>query len=257
MRNRVLITRSEARASALSTELLKQEVDVVSAPLTQAVNVVADIPQNLSVYNWIAFTSANGVRGFASALRRHNVQTPRECRMAAVGEATADAMRRELGCGVSLMPEQANGRALAEALLVNEKNPCNVSVLYPCAETSLPDFKATCEQAGIKVQPLVVYRTEPLSVENTRQIVGAVRDWDAIVFYAPSAVKTFAAAFEPPYPCEIIAAGATTAGEVCRAGGSKVWIASSPKATDVLAELLLALQCRNVVHVCEVTAQRR
>ena len=65
MNKRVLIVRDPERASALKTKLIGEGVDVFTIPATQTEFLDTNLSlSNLSQYDWLAFTSVNGVKGF-------------------------------------------------------------------------------------------------------------------------------------------------------------------------------------------------
>src|SRR5439155_2746353 len=109
---RVLVTRTREQASELSAILSELGADVAEAP---AIRV--EPPRSLSrfdravsklssgAYDWIVFTSANGVRAFAVRLRAAGLDARAFAgsKVAAVGPGTADALGA-LGIAADLVP---------------------------------------------------------------------------------------------------------------------------------------------------------
>src|SRR5437879_9515110 len=102
----VLVTRPLGDRDPLLAELSARGYRVSAVPtvLTRAVPV--EWP-DFARYDWVVVTSAAGVAALPVALAGP--------RWAAVGEATASALRAR-GAKVDLVPADANGIALAEAL---------------------------------------------------------------------------------------------------------------------------------------------
>jgi uroporphyrinogen-III synthase len=93
---RIVVTRAAEQADALVARLEALGHDVVRCPLIR-VEPLSDGPIDPSSYDWVVVTSANGARELARRL----AAPPR--RLAAIGQATADALR-ERGLCVDLVP---------------------------------------------------------------------------------------------------------------------------------------------------------
>ena len=103
---RIVVTRPESKPLANALERLGAEVSIVPLieirspedrrPLDAAV-------QNLAGYEWVVFTSVNGVAAVGERLRAMGAQT----RVAAVGPVTADAVRT-LGVEPSFVAARAS-----------------------------------------------------------------------------------------------------------------------------------------------------
>ena len=81
---KVIVTRARPQADALARGLEREGHEVVVCPLIE-LEPLGDEPVDVSGYDWIVLTSANG----ASELRRRMTGTAR--RVAAIGRATAEA----------------------------------------------------------------------------------------------------------------------------------------------------------------------
>jgi uroporphyrinogen III methyltransferase / synthase len=120
----VVVTRTRQQASDLSHKLAALGAEIIEAPTIElaAPDDWAKADQALaaaSSYDWIIFTSANGVR-FA---RRRLLETAKDARIfgsakiAAIGDATASAVRDQLCLRVDLCPSQFVAEALADELI--------------------------------------------------------------------------------------------------------------------------------------------
>jgi uroporphyrinogen III methyltransferase / synthase len=121
---RILVTRTRQQASELSEQLTELGAQVLEAPTIDIAPPTAEelpaIDRHLSqlpAYDWVVFTSANGVRAAWERLRalefdaRHFAAS----NVAAIGPATAEALR-EIGIFPDLIPEKFVAEELAEAL---------------------------------------------------------------------------------------------------------------------------------------------
>ena len=73
MKPRVLITRETERAVELIKALAGNGIDAFAEPVTRTVTRFGTLP-DLTHFQWVAFTSVNGVRAFAEAVRPEAVR---------------------------------------------------------------------------------------------------------------------------------------------------------------------------------------
>lgn len=140
---RILLTRPEPQTTAWKDRLIDLGADVLVQPMLAITPVfsseVAAALDRLSQFEWIIFTSQNGVEAFCEALRRRALPptTLAFTKLAAVGSATAHALERK-GFVVHLTPEQPSALALAQCLRP-QLNP-RQKVLFIRAEQSRPEL---------------------------------------------------------------------------------------------------------------------
>jgi uroporphyrinogen III methyltransferase/synthase len=116
---RVVVTRARAQAGELSVELEKLGAEVLEFP-TIEVRPPDDLGpldaaiQDLDSFDWLVFTSVNGVEACVERLERHGLDlrsVPREAKVAAIGPATAQRVR-EAGLRVDVVPREFRAEAL-------------------------------------------------------------------------------------------------------------------------------------------------
>jgi uroporphyrinogen III methyltransferase/synthase len=157
-------------------------------------------------FDWLVFTSANGVTAVADRLRACG-QNPGELvgvRVAAVGPATAMAAE-ELGLEVRVVPAARDVAALAREL--RNWVDRDTRVLYPRAAIGRETLQEELRAAGVSVMDIAAYRTLP-EHEVDAQVLARVRrgDVDAVTFFSPSSVDNFLALVAPPSAGSDIAA---------------------------------------------------
>ncbi len=140
-------------------------------------------------FDWLAFTSSNGVTALAERLAALQIEPSalRTCAIAATGMATAQAVERTLGLAVALTPPEAVAEALATALIA--QMPTGGRLLLCQADLARPTLAETLRAAGWSVTTVVAYRTVLGSGGihlTTWLAAGAV---DAITFTSPSTVR--------------------------------------------------------------------
>jgi uroporphyrinogen-III synthase len=137
---RIVVTRPEGQERDLVARLERLGHEVVHCPLI-AIEPLGDGPIDVSGYDWVVVTSANGAR---ELLRRATGTMPR---LAAIGPATAEALG-----GADLVPAVAT----QEGLLAELPRPAG-RVLFAAAEGArrlLPDELAA--------DTVTLYRTREL-----------------------------------------------------------------------------------------------
>ncbi|MDN4527025.1 uroporphyrinogen-III synthase [Fictibacillus fluitans] len=185
----VVVTRAAAQSRKLLSRLREEGADAVSFPVMHIEKAPLDLSsaQRLSrefeTFEWVVFTSINGVRYFLEWLHEQNLSIG-DKKVAAVGQKTAESLNQQ-GISVDLMPEQFEGSELA-ALLKRTVTP-GVRVLVPKGNLAKSTIKKTL--AGIAdVVEIIVYETKRNPVLDFRQLPDKV---DMLLFMSPSSISFF------------------------------------------------------------------
>jgi uroporphyrinogen-III synthase len=133
-------------------------------------------------YDWVVLTSVAGVDALT--------ELQAGPRWAAVGAATARALRAR-GAEAALVPDEANGLALANAL----PDIRGKRVLLMRASVAPPDLPDRLRERGAEVEELAVYVTVEGPATAAAPLMAALADADlaAIVFASGSAIRGFTA----------------------------------------------------------------
>jgi len=201
---RIVVTRARDKAADLTRRLSDLGADVIeipcikTAPPTQLQDLM-DALLELNSYEWLVFTSPNGVTAFFNYFFKAH-QDMRDiggARIAAVGPATA-AKLRELHLQVDLMPEEALGKKIA-AEFKQYQDIENVKMCLLRAEKANPDLPKALEELGAIVDDIPIYQTLGESAEPTpasEKLLESGADW--ITFTSGSTVEHFHARFNLP-----------------------------------------------------------
>ena len=201
---RVVVTRARAQAADLTARLAELGADVLEIPCIK--RAVPSQPQHLldamlelNSYDWLVFTSANGVTAFFEYFFRafKDLRDIGGVRIAAVGPGTA-AKLRELHLQVDLMPEEAIGEKIAKEFEKFETIE-NLKICLLRAEVANPDLPQALEALGAIVDDIPVYRTVAETETSRRpapSCLAAGADW--ITFTSGSTVEHFHARFNLP-----------------------------------------------------------
>src|SRR6185369_11227976 len=104
-------------------------------------------------FDWVIFTSANGVQAFFAELRSQGADARRlgRARVAAIGPATAERLRA-VGIEPDLVPEEYRGEAVADAIARGHGGRLQgVSVLLPRAEVAREALPEMLNALGARV----------------------------------------------------------------------------------------------------------
>lgn len=201
---RIVVTRAREQAGEFAQHLSELGADVLEIPVIKRTEPenrqgVVDALLSLNSYDWLVFTSANGVTAFFNLFFRHfhDLRDLGGAKIAAVGPATA-AKLRELHLQVDALPAEFIGKKIAETLAKHSSiENCKVCLLR--AEAANPDLLLAFEEFGAITDDIAVYKT----VAETGDLFGAAEDLlahgaDWITFASGSAVKFFQARFDLP-----------------------------------------------------------
>ncbi len=194
---RLVVTRSTDQAGKLRKRLESEGAKVLELPLIQTSpeydpKVAKRIFSELGQFDWILFTSANGVRYFFKLFYEvyEDLRSIGLSHIAVVGMATAQAVRAER-LKVDVVPEKATAESLATALM-EAADIDNTRILVIVGNRNRDTLVKRLERAAAIVDTLQVYRTDltdlskhPSASEFRRK--GA----DAIIFASSSAVQSF------------------------------------------------------------------
>lgn len=195
---RVAVTRAREQASELTAKLTALGAEVIELPLIQVVREVdpqtlADVFLELTRYDWIVFTSANGVRFFFAEFHRvfDDIRSIGLVRVACVGEATARAVA-EQRLRIECQPAIATADALADGLIATGSLD-SARVLVVTGNLNRDELVTKLEAGRAIVDRLQVYRTDKTDLEREPAAVDfRSHGADAILFASSSAVRSFA-----------------------------------------------------------------
>jgi uroporphyrinogen III methyltransferase/synthase len=191
---RILVTRPESEAFSLSEKLRALGATAIEIP-TIAIRPPDDTNQldraigEIGDYEWIVFTSVNGVRSFHERMKGLNVsfKSLERVKVAAIGPATSQELER-LGKIPSYVPEEYLSEQIARGLgEIRGKR-----ILLPRADIASKKLPSLLRERGALVDEVVAYRTvipdELTSVRLRPLLDGGV---DLITFTSPSTVRNF------------------------------------------------------------------
>lgn len=191
----IAITRPPSQAGPLAEQLEALGARVTSLPAiriepSEDTSVLDEAIRELETYDWLIFTSVNGVAAFTERLTAGGRAWDARglARIAAIGPATAEALA-EQGVQADLIPQEFVAEALADAL----GNVAGQRILLPRADIARETLARELLVRGAEVTEVAAYRTvvEPIAPELLRAVLEDDRV-DAITFTSSSTVRGLA-----------------------------------------------------------------
>jgi uroporphyrinogen III methyltransferase/synthase len=195
----IVVTRTRQQASDLSMQLEDLGANVIEAPTIELVEPQSWTEADSALahggaWDWIIFTSANGVRFTRDRLKAldRDVRVFGAAKIAAIGDATADAVKNELCLHVDLCPESFVAEALADAL-ASRGQIAGKRILLLRADIARPILRERLTEGGAaEVRDVAIYQTKPASSLPPGLVEALDRgevNW--ITFTSSSTVKNF------------------------------------------------------------------
>lgn len=193
---RIAVTRSRKQASVLSRRLESLGAEVWEFPTIEIAPAADFAPldwaiDRLSEYQWIIFTSANGVEAFLDRLwhRGGDVRRLKDIQLVAIGPGTARALEAR-GLRAVYVPEEYRAEGIVEGVrhLVKPGD----RVLLPRARGARPLLPERLSELGVQVDEVVAYETVTGQADATLlQQLLRQKMLHAVTFTSSSTVRNF------------------------------------------------------------------
>jgi uroporphyrinogen III methyltransferase / synthase len=195
----IAVTRAADQAAELCAKLTDAGASILELPLIQTVadavkEDVRDMFKDLWSYEWIVFTSPNGVRYFFDLFFKQydDIRALGGAHIAAIGKGTVAELRRYY-IRADIVPTTFTSEALAEAM-TKEQTLDNLNILIIAGNKSSDVLQKSLEAALAIVDVVQVYRTENTDLSaNAQADLFRKSGADAIIFASGSAVESFIA----------------------------------------------------------------
>jgi hydroxymethylbilane synthase len=252
---RVIVTRSAKQGRDLTEGLQRLGAEVIACPTIEIKDPtnweqLDRALKHLSWYDWLAFTSANGVEYFLRRLDGlgHGRAELMGHKVCAVGRKTAEKLFEEQ-ISVDLTPERFTADALVEEFIKRfgiRQRLRGARMLLPASRTTRDVIRPALEKVGVYVEVVEAYQTvlpATSGAEVTQLICEANADF--IIFTSPSTVTNLAALLETdhlaPYLAKtrVACIGPVTA-EAAQMYGLEVHIQPDEHTSEAIVRALVA-----------------
>jgi len=193
---RIVVTRAREQASGFLRELASLGAECIQFPTIEIIPPDSWEPLDAAIstlesYQWLLFTSVNGVKYFLQRLhfQGKDVRDLKGIKIGAIGPKTADQWR-QLGIKPDLVPDEYRAEAVVEAF--KKWDTDGVSILIPRAAKAREILPDRLRKMGARVTVVDAYKT----VSPTADTAG-IRDMlekgtiDMVTFTSSSTVTNF------------------------------------------------------------------
>ena len=202
---RIVVTRAREQASGFLTGLTELGAECIEFPTIEVVPPESWEPMDRAInslesYQWLLFTSVNGVKYFFERLEflGKDVRDLKGLKIGAIGPATARAIQGK-GIRPDMVPDEYRAEAVVESF--KQYNTKGVSILLPRAARAREVLPEELEKIGASVNVVTAYRTVKPD-HDTERVRGMLEkgEIDMITFTSSSTVTNFMEMFGPDSP---------------------------------------------------------
>ncbi|MBW1825456.1 MAG: uroporphyrinogen-III C-methyltransferase [Deltaproteobacteria bacterium] len=196
----IVVTRAREQASDLVKRLSDLGAECLECPTIkvsppQDVKPLDRAMENLASYDWLIFTSVNGVNFFFERLFQKNkdVRALKDIHTAVIGPATEKRLF-DFGLKSDIVPESYRAESVVKAFA--GKDVTGRKILLPRAKEARPVLPLELKKMGAVVDEVTAYCTH--AVKDNTDVLSArlkERSIDMITFTSSSTVKNFRALF--------------------------------------------------------------
>ncbi len=205
---KIVVTRPRAQNEYVTAKLLELGAEVIEAPSIEIVPLPAGSRLDMAIgeiaeYDWLVFTSVNGVDHFFARLAANgkDARSLASLRIAVIGPATAERLS-----AYCIIPDFQPECYIAESVFAGLDAIGEVvgkRYLLPRSEMARPDLPMLLAGAGATVSDIPVYATRPAPVDDAADDL--IRDLicsgalDGVTFTSSSTVKCFIERIGPAF----------------------------------------------------------
>ncbi len=199
---RIVITRAREQASDLVNHLTDLGAECLEIPTIQVIppddfESLDTAIENLSTYDWLIFTSVNGVNTFFDRLfaKGMDVRSLHHLQTAVIGPATSERLFN-FGIKSDIIPESYRAESVVEAF--DKIDTKGKKILLPRAAQARPILPVELSRMGAVVDEIIAYRTKAV-YDNADFLLKQLKERkiDIITFTSSSTVKNFHALIPP------------------------------------------------------------
>jgi uroporphyrinogen III methyltransferase/synthase len=198
----VIVTRAASQAADLTGILESYGAKVIVCPTIEIrepdnYDRLDEALNHLYGYDWLIFTSTNGVEFFLKRLtdRGQQIADLDEIKVCAIGQRTADKLH-DAHVHVDLVPSQSTAEGVFAAL-TEFVDLRGLNILLPRAATGREVLPEALQTAGARVDVVTTYQTVlPDNIDRGKLAAMLAGSADCIAFTSPSTIKNLAKLFD-------------------------------------------------------------
>ena len=195
----ILVTRPRAQTSSIQEMIEEEAGNAVLAPSIKIEaaadkNGLKNAIKNLDQYQYIIFTSVNGVKYFMQALEKEgfDLRSLAGIKIITIGSKTA-AKLKENGIKADFMPEDYSTTGILKYLknleIEGRLNLKEASFLLPRSNIAPSDLQQGLKEFGASVNNIEAYKTKDVEIENRILKMIAADELNLLTFTSSSTVE--------------------------------------------------------------------
>lgn len=193
---RIVITRARAQASNLVSKLSKLgahciEIPTIKIAPPEDIKPLKESIENINNYDWLLFTSVNGVKFFFDTLfdMGKDVRVLGHLKFACIGPVTKEKLRN-YGIISDILPETYRAESVIDTF--SKVDISNKKVLLPRAKKARTILPEELTKMGARITEVVAYETL-LEIKEKEKIITLLKnsEIDAVTFTSSSTVSNF------------------------------------------------------------------
>ena len=249
----IIVTRAASQAADLTTMLEGYGAYVIVCPTIEIrepdnYERLDEALDHLYGYDWLIFTSTNGVDFFLKRLtdRGQQVDDLDEIKVCAIGQRTADKLH-DAHIHVDLVPSQSTAEGVFTALAEfagGDEHLRGLNILLPRAAVGRDVLPDALQKAGARVDVVTTYQTVlPDNIDRGKLAAMLAGSGDCIAFTSPSTIKNLARLFDThdlgkTFPRMVVACIGSVTAEAAVEYGLRVDIQPDQFTTKDLAQAI-------------------
>lgn len=202
----VIVTRAASQAAELNSILEGYGANVIVCPTIEIrepdnYDRLDEALDHLYGYDWLIFTSTNGVEFFLKRLTERGLQVADldEIEVCAIGQRTADKLH-DAHVHVDLLPSQSTAEGVFATLAEfagGDEHLRGLNILLPRAAVARDVLPEALQKAGARVDIVTAYQTVvPDNIDRGKLAAMLAGSGDCIAFTSPSTIKNLAKLFD-------------------------------------------------------------
>jgi uroporphyrinogen-III synthase len=195
--------------------------------------VQQEIEQALLLSITVVFTSVNAVEAVADELQGQDPDWKIYC----IGYSTKDAVEKYFG--ENLLAGAADNAVELAELIIEES--VDDEVFFFCGDQHRPELPEMLRKDSFEVSEIIVYQTILLPHKLEK-------NYDGILFFSPSAVKSFFQINKIKEQAVLFAIGDTTAGELKKLSKNKILVSDQPVKRSLVEKVISFYQQNPIYH---------
>ena len=246
----IIVTRAASQAADLTTILETYGAKVIVCPTIEIrepdnYDRLDEALDHLYGYDWLVFTSTNGVEYFLKRLtdRGQQIADLDEIKVCAIGQRTADKLH-DAPVHVDLVPSQSTAEGVFAALTQFVGDLRGLNILLPRAAVGREVLPTALQKAGARVDVVTTYQTVlPDNIDRGKLAAMLAGSGDCIAFTSPSTIKNLAKLFDThdlgkTFPRMVVACIGSITAETAAEYGLQVDIQPDQFTTKDLAQAI-------------------